>query len=111
MNRIAIFLLIILIASSSAVTAKDAPTDLKAKIEEMIHGSGAEIVAVAFYDLSTGKEILINADESLHAASTMKVPVMMELYRQAAAKKFSLDDRIPIKNDFISIADGSHFSI
>jgi beta-lactamase class A len=41
----------------------------------------------------------------------MKVPVMMELYRQAAAKRFSLDDRIPIKNDFISIADGSHFSI
>jgi beta-lactamase class A len=109
MHRIASFLLIILF--SSVVTAKDAPNDLKAKIEEMIHASGAEIVAVAFYDLATGKEILINADESLHAASTMKVPVMMELYRQAAAKKFSLEDRIPIKNDFISIADGSHFSI
>src|SRR5262249_34926946 len=97
MNRIAIFLLI-LVLFSSVLTAKDTPNDLKAKIEEMIHASGAEIVAIAFYDLATGKEILINADESLHAASTMKVPVMMELYRQAAAKKFSLDERISIKN-------------
>ncbi len=85
--------------------------DTKAKIEALIKQSGAETVGVAFYDLATGGEILINPDESLHAASTMKVPVMMELYRQAAAGKFSIDDKIEIKNDFISIADGSHFSI
>jgi len=41
----------------------------------------------------------------------MKVPVMMEIYRQAAAGKFGLDERVPIKNDFVSIADGSHFSV
>lgn len=86
-------------------------TDAKAKIEELVKASGAETVGVAFYDLATGEELLINPDESFHAASTMKVPVMMELYRQAHAKKFSLDDRIPIKNDFLSIADGSRFSI
>jgi beta-lactamase class A len=83
----------------------------KAKIEELIKASGAETVGVAFYDLASGEEFLINGDESFHAASTMKVPVMMELYRQARAKKFSLDDRIPIKNDFVSIADGSRYAI
>jgi beta-lactamase class A len=81
------------------------------KLEEMIKASGAETVGVAFFDLKTGEELLINPDESFHAASTMKVPVMMELYRQAQAGKFSLDDRLAIKNDFLSIADGSHFSI
>jgi beta-lactamase class A len=90
---------------------KKSVADAKAKIEELIRASGAETVGVAFYDLATGEELLINPDESFHAASTMKVPVMMELYRQAQAKKFSLDDRIPIKNDFLSIADGSRYSI
>jgi beta-lactamase class A len=90
---------------------KTSLADEKAKIEELIKASGAETVGVGFYDLASGEELLINPDENFHAASTMKVPVMMELYRQAAAKKFSLDDRIPIKNDFVSIADGSHYSV
>lgn len=80
-------------------------------IERLIAESGAEAVAVALYDLETGEELLIKPDENFHAASTMKVPVMMEVFRQAYARKFSLDDRIPIKNDFVSITDGSHYSL
>ncbi len=98
-------------SATGAPCPKSSPNDLKKKIEEIIRASGAEIVGVAFYDLATGNEILINADENFHAASTMKAPVMMEIYRQAAAGKFSLDEAIPIKNDFVSIADGSHYSI
>ncbi|HVG20053.1 MAG TPA: serine hydrolase [Blastocatellia bacterium] len=81
------------------------------KVEELIRASGAETVAVAFYDLATGEQFNIEPDKSFHAASTMKVPVMMEVYRQAGEGRFSLDDRIPVKNDFISIADSSHYSI
>jgi beta-lactamase class A len=87
------------------------PNDLQKKIEELIHSSGAETVAVAYYDLGSGRELLINQDVTFHAASTMKVPVMMEIFRQAAAGKLSLDARIPIKNDFTSIVDGSHYSL
>jgi beta-lactamase class A len=36
---------------------------------------------------------------------------MMEIFRQAAAGKLSLDQRIPLKNDFASIVDGSHYSL
>jgi len=81
------------------------------KIDELVRASGAETVAVAYYDLATGRELLINPDVSFHAASTMKVPVMMEIFRQAAAGALSLDQRIPIKNDFASIVDGSHYSL
>ena len=87
------------------------PALLPEKIDELVHASGAETVAVAYYDLATGKELLINPDVSFHAASTMKVPVMMEIFRQAAAGKLSLDERIPVKNDFASIVDGSHYSL
>lgn len=87
------------------------PENLEKKIDALVRASGAETVAVAYYDLATGKELLINPDVSFHAASTMKVPVMMEIFRQASAGKLSLDQRIPVKNDFASIVDGSHYSL
>ena len=67
------------------------------------------VFAVAFKDLSSGKEIFINEHENFHAASTMKVPVMIEIFKQAAEKKFSLTDSVVIKNEFKSIVDGSPF--
>ena len=84
---------------------------LQAKIDELVRKSGAESVAVAYYDLATGKELLINPDVNFHAASTMKVPVMMEIFRQAATGRLALNHRIPVKNDFASIVDGSHYSL
>lgn len=67
--------------------------------------------AVAYKDLLTGEEILINEHLLFHAASTMKTPVMAEVFRQATEGKFSLKDSILIKNEFISILDGSPYSI
>lgn len=68
-------------------------------------------IAVAFKDLSTNKELLINEQETFHAASTMKTPVMIEVYKQAATGKFSLSDSVLIKNEFKSIVDSSFFSL
>lgn len=68
-------------------------------------------IAVAIHDLETGKEIYINADESFHPASTFKVQVMMEVFRQAEVAILSWDDCLPIINSFTSIADGSKFSL
>jgi beta-lactamase class A len=59
----------------------------------------------------TSRSLLLNARHSGHAASTMKVPVMVELYRQAHAGRFALDDSIRVKNDFRSIVDGSPYSL
>ncbi|HKY04431.1 MAG TPA: serine hydrolase [Blastocatellia bacterium] len=81
------------------------------KIEDLIEASGAESVAVAYYDLGTGETFLIKPDEDFHAASTMKVPVMMEVFRQARARKLSLDARIPVTTEFASIVDGSRYRL
>jgi beta-lactamase class A len=67
--------------------------------------------AVAFKDLSSGKELLINAQENFHAASTMKTPVMIEVFKQVAEGKFSLSDSFLIKNQFKSIVDSSLYSL
>jgi beta-lactamase class A len=94
-----------------AAQPKKRGAELEAKIRALVAASGAETVAVAFRDLQTGRGLLINPDVSFHAASTMKVPVMMEVYRQAREGRLSLDERLAVRNEFKSIADGSTFSV
>ena len=84
---------------------------LGATVEALIKASGAEDVGVAYHDLATGEELLIHADATFHAASTMKVPVLMELFRQAEEKSLSLDDRIAVKTEFASLVDGTPFTL
>src|ERR1700729_2047185 len=60
--------------------------------------------ALAFEDLSTGRQFFINEHVSFHAASTMKTPVLIETFRQVAARQLSLGDSILIHTDFVSIA-------
>lgn len=71
---------------------------------------GAE-VGLAYIDLHTGDTLFINADSSFHAASTMKVPVMMEVFRSARGGRLSLGQGILLVNQFSSIADGSRYSL
>lgn len=85
-------------------------TDLQKQIEERLSKEKG-IFAVAFKDLSTGEQILINDLERFHAASTMKTPVMIEVFKQAEAGKFSLDDSVIIRNEFKSIVDSSLYSL
>ena len=69
-------------------------------------------VAVGFYNLSDPEDrLLINVDEKFHAASTMKVPVMIELFKQANQGKINLDDSVLLKNEFRSIVDSSVYSM
>ncbi len=96
--------------SICAVTLALLAPGVKAEIESLIQNSGAE-VAVAFRTLDGRDELLIQPDEAFHAASTMKVPVLIELFRQARAGDLSLDDRIPVVNQFHSIVDGSPFTL
>lgn len=84
--------------------------DLMEKVKKILTESKAE-VAVAFYDFTTNKSILINENIVFHAASTMKTPVMLEVFRQAEQGFFSLDDSIVIKNSFCSIVDSSEYSM
>lgn len=83
---------------------------LREQLDKEIQSSGAE-VGLAFKDLETGESLFINAKEMMHAASTMKVPVMIEVFKQAEMGKFSLEDGLLIKNEFYSFADGSPFSL
>ena len=87
-----------------------APSALESSLRKTIAASGAE-VAVAYRTLDGRSEVLIDPDKVFHAASTMKVPVMIELFRQVNAGTIKLDDTIVIKNEFRSIVDGSPYKL
>ena len=98
------------LAMLAAAPAATAPV-LRQQVSDLIARSGASKVGVAFQTLDGRDELWIDADVEFHAASTMKVPVMIELFRQARAGRLSLDDRVPIVNEFHSIVDGSPFKL
>ena len=101
-------LLFFLSACQEKLTKKKVLRDtLEAQIDS-IKGT----VAAAFCNLSDPKDsLLINANEEFHVASTMKVPVMIELFKQADQGTINLNDSILLENEFKSIVDGSPYSM
>ena len=106
------FVLLLFLAITISCTDNSKSLEkLKAEIENQISKIDGD-AAVAFLDLSDSKnQILINVDEKFHAASTMKVPVMIELYKQQSEGKLNLNDSILLKNEFKSIVDGSIYKM
>jgi beta-lactamase class A len=102
------------IATSSLYAAEAAATHIDEKlasdISSRIQLSGAD-VAVTFRTLDGKLEWFSRADDVFHAASTMKVPVMIELFHQVREGKLKLDDPLTIKNEFHSLVDGSIYSL
>ncbi|MBA2687247.1 MAG: serine hydrolase [Gemmatimonadaceae bacterium] len=95
----------------AALQVQGADESLSSRIESVIAAVPGAQVAVAYVDSATGRSLYRNADSVYHAASTMKVPVMMELFRQAGSGGFSLDQPLLLVNEFRSIADGSPFTV
>lgn len=110
-NALSILLLLV----AGMVTGESAEPSTEKKLRDVIQQSqqqtGAETVAVAFLDLRTGQRILINERARLHAASTMKIPVMMEVFRLAGRGELSLTEPVTVINHFSSIFDGTPFSL
>lgn len=80
-------------------------------VEDVASDHPEALFAVAVVDPATQTRFEVNGDSVLHAASMMKVPVMIEVFRQAEEGRFSLDDSLVVENRFRSIVDGSEFSI
>ena len=85
---------------------------LASRIEPLIHSHKGK-VAVAVKNLRTGESFRYHADEVMPTASLIKFPVMLEVYRQAAAGKVDLDARLTLRAEDKVPGSGvltSHFS-
>ena len=99
-----------ILLQTACMQKDDSLTTLEKDIQNNLAIKNAHF-GIAYKDLQTGKTILLNEKDNFHAASTMKTPVLAELFKQAAAGKFSLADSIEIKKSFCSIVDGSQYTL
>src|SRR5262245_10774044 len=84
---------------------------LRAAVEARIAAAPARAVGVYYRDLTTGDSLTVGGATRFHAASTMKVPVMIQLFLDRDAGLLSLDDSVPITNTFRSIVDSSPYQL
>lgn len=111
MSRVTVSIICILIISGCQGNQKQNLNTLSAEINQSLNELEGDF-ALAFKNIDdTTQTIFINKEEMFHAASTMKTPVMIELYKQAKAGKFSLTDSIAVKNEFRSIVDSSYYKM
>jgi len=99
----------------SAATSHASIDSLRARIDARIDVLRREapqaVVGVAWRDLGSGAALDVAGDSVFHAASTMKVPVMIELMRQVDRHALSLDQELLLVNRFGSIVDGSPYTL
>ncbi|HUF19111.1 MAG TPA: serine hydrolase [Thermoanaerobaculia bacterium] len=95
----------------SCQTVPPEPT-LDERIDAIIATAGSDAtVGVAYLDTATGATLFRNERVLFHAASTMKVPVMLAIFEAIDRGELRLDQPIPVRNDFVSILDGSQYSM
>jgi beta-lactamase class A len=90
---------ILLLAFPSFAQTAPAPKPidlLKQKLEQIGAGVSADW-GIYIKSLDTGEEIAINADKVMDTMSTIKIPLMVDVYRQVDAGKINTADRIVMK--------------
>ncbi|HMA03381.1 MAG TPA: serine hydrolase [Gemmatimonadaceae bacterium] len=98
-------------AHVGAITAPTSSDSLAAQIQARIAELPGADVGLAYHKLGTGDSLYLNADKSFHAASTMKVPIMIQLFRRVDSGGLSLDYPLLLVNEFGSIVDGTPYSL
>ena len=104
-------LMMVLFLVSACNDSSSTLEELETNIESMLNEE-VGTYALFYKDLNNPEyQITINPDTMFHAASTMKTPVMIEVFKQAEQGRFSIYDSIRIENRFYSIVDSSEFSL
>src|SRR5438876_7903895 len=89
----------------------DVSSTLADELERLTAESKARASAVALHDLESGLKFSLRGDRWFHAASTIKVAVLLAVFRAADEDRFHLDDSLHARNRFVSAADGSPFRL
>ncbi len=94
---VALALLIFVLPASSQTAPAPKPIDLlKQKLEQISAGVSADW-GIYIKSLDTGEEIAINADKVMDTMSAIKIPLLVDVYRQVDAGKINTADRFAMK--------------
>ena len=84
---------------------------LRDKLEELETRSGARALAVGMFDTESGTEFRYRADRWFHAASTIKVAVLLGVFAAIHRGTLVPQSRLHVRNRFRSAYDGSSFRV
>jgi beta-lactamase class A len=84
---------------------------LTVEVSAIAEEAALEAAAVAVHDFTSGGVWHVNADRWFHAASTIKVAILVALAAAVSEGRFQLASRLAVRNRFLSAADGSPFRI
>src|SRR6266540_3679698 len=96
---------------STSMFGVDVSNGLREELEALVLKNKARAVGVALHDLETGFRFSLRGDRWFHAASTIKVAVLLAVFRAADQGRLRLGDSLHVRNRFISAADGSSFHV
>jgi len=96
---------------ASLLLASCATTSVEQRVDRVLASHPGQTIAVAYYDLGSGASLYRNERMVFHAASTMKVPVMLAIFDAVSRGELRLDQPVRVRNDFVSILDGSHYAL
>jgi beta-lactamase class A len=85
--------------------------DLERSIRAMAEEAGASAVAVGYHDVGTGAGGASDGDRWFHAASTIKLAVLVALYATIDRQGLTGHARVHVRNQFTSLADGRYFRV
>ena len=89
----------------------DAPSELHARFAELEAKAGARSLAVAISDLETDGRFAYHADRWFHAASTIKVAILLGVYGAFHRGDLLPQSRVHVRNRFLSAYDGSPYRV
>jgi beta-lactamase class A len=84
---------------------------LRDTIQSTAEAAGADAVAVAIHDFEHQVSWRLNGERWFHAASTIKVPVLLGVFDAIDAGRLEPYSRIHVRNRFLSAADGRPFRV
>jgi len=79
---------------------------LSARIAETADAAGAVACGVAMFDYERAHAFSHEGERWFHAASTIKVPLLLAVYRLADEGRIRLDDTLHVRNRFLSLTGG-----
>jgi beta-lactamase class A len=98
-------------ATTPRVPSIDSPVELRGRFADLEEKSRAAAIGIAIADLETDAEFDFQGDRWFHAASTIKIAILVGVYGAIFRGELLPQSRVHVRNRFLSAYDGSPYRV